>query len=377
MKAGFPSPFPSMAAVLLSWGTILLGAPSWGAEESPGSEDSLQAKGNTFIPFPFYMYSPETKSAGGVVTTFLRRPDGARRDWKPSSYTATFVFTQKKQVVVAAELERYWQAERYQLQGGAAFSRFPDTFFGLGNDTNKDISEDHTPRTVAFAVSLRREIAPDVRLGPRAAYAHAEMREVEEGGILDRGEVRGSDGGSVVQLGASVGRDRRDNIVYPRTGSLLELAVDVSDARLGSDFGFTTWNADLRWYRSLSRHQVVAVRGIATLTTGAPPFQMLAGLGGDDIMRGFYEGRFRDRDRYVLQAETRIGFWWRLGVAAFADVGDVAGRLSDFRRDEARFAAGLGFRVLIDRDEGVTLRADLATGDDGSGGMYLSILEAY
>jgi hypothetical protein len=42
-----------------------------------------------------------------------------------------------------------------------------------------------------------------------------------------------------------------------------------------------------------------------------------------------------------------------------------------------RFAGGLGLRVLLSKSEGVTLRADYGTGDDGSTGTYLSILEAY
>jgi len=34
-----------------------------GSGEDPG--DSLETKGSTLIPFPFYMYSPETKSGVG------------------------------------------------------------------------------------------------------------------------------------------------------------------------------------------------------------------------------------------------------------------------------------------------------------------------
>ena len=94
-------------------------------------------------------------------------------------------------------------------------------------------------------------------------------------------------------------------------------------------------------------------------------------------MRGYYAGRFRERQRYVLQGEYRLGFWKRLGLTAFADVGDVAHDVADFHLDQMRYAGGLGLRVLLSRSEGVTLRADFGTGDDGSSGMYLSILEAY
>ena len=363
------------AAALVWLTTISLSAPSWGADGD--SRDSLKTMGSTVIPFPFYMYSPETKSGVGIVITYFRRPRGATEDQKPSTYSGNFIITQREQIVVGASLERYWAAERYQLQGGVMFSKFPDTFYGVGNDTDADVSEDYTPRTFAASASLRREIFNDLRVGPNVSYSYQKMAEVEEGGILARGELPGSEGGRLVQMGISAAWDRRDNIVYPHSGSLFELGFTVSDNAIGSDFSFTTWNIALRRYFSVSRAQVIAVRGLATFMTGTSPFQTLAMLGGDSVMRGYYAGRFRERQRYVLQGEYRLGFWKRLGLTAFADAGDVAHDVADFHLDQMRFAGGLGLRVLLSKSEGVTLRADFGTGDDGSTGMYLSILEAY
>jgi outer membrane protein assembly factor BamA len=362
-------------AALVASTLFLLAAPAWGAEGDSG--DSLKTKRNTLIPFPFYMYSPETKSGVGIVITYFRRPHGASEDQKPSKYSAGFIITQRKQVLVGTSLEQYWAAERYQLQGGVLFSKFPNTFFGVGNDTDADVSEDYTPRTFAASASLRREIVTDLRVGPSVSYVYQEMAEVEEGGILARQQLPGSEGGRLAQVGFSAGWDRRDNIVYPRAGSLFELDFMVSDDAIGSDFIFTTWNLATRRYFSISRSQVIAVRGLLTFMMGTPPFQSLAMLGGESVMRGYYAGRFRERQRYVLQGEYRLGFWKRMGLTAFADVGDVAHDVADFHLDQMRFAGGLGLRALLSKSEGVTLRADFGTGDDGSTGTYLSILEAY
>jgi outer membrane protein assembly factor BamA len=370
-----PSSLRAGAAALIWLTTILLAVPTRGADGD--SRDSLTTRGSTLIPFPFYMYSPETKSGVGMVITYFRRPLGAPEDGKPSTYSANFIVTQRKQVVVGAGLEQYWAAERYQLQGGVVFSKFPDTFFGVGNDTNADVSEDYTPRTFAASASLRREIFTDLRVGPNVGYSYQEMAEVEEGGVLARHELPGSEGGRLAQVGMSASWDRRDSIVYPRSGSLVELGFTVSDDAIGSDFSFTTWSIALRSYFSLARSQVIAVRGLVTLMTGTPPFQALAMLGGDSVLRGYYAGRFRERHRYVLQGEYRLGFWKRMGLTAFADVGDVAHDVTDFHLDQTRLAGGLGLRVLLSKSEGVTLRADFGAGDDGSTGMYLSILEAY
>src|SRR5215510_5978658 len=79
--------------------TILLLAPAWGAEAGSTGGDSVKTKGSTLIPFPFYLYSPETKSGVGVLVTYFHRPPGATEDQKPSTYSANFVVTQRKQVV--------------------------------------------------------------------------------------------------------------------------------------------------------------------------------------------------------------------------------------------------------------------------------------
>ncbi len=356
---------------------VILGS-STGAGATPSAEeDTTTVPSATLIPFPFYMYSPETKSGVGVVVTYLRRSPDGPADQKPAFHSASVLLTQRKQLVVGVGLERYGSDERYHVQAGAVFSEFPNTFFGVGNDTQDDVSEDYTPRTTAVTLGVRKEVFPDLRVGPHVGLVHEEMEETEDGGVLESGGLPGSDGGTILQLGASANRDRRDNTIYPRSGTLSELSVDLSSRDVGSDFDYTSWNLDLRAYHSLSSGQVVAVRGLATVMTGTPPIQSLAQLGGDSVIRGFYEVRFRERNRYVLQAEYRLGFWTRTGLVAFADVGDVAHDLSDFRRDEARFAGGIGLRFLLSRAEGVTLRADLATGDDGTGGVYLSMLEAY
>jgi len=39
----------------------------------PQGEEEPQPTGNTFIPFPFYFYTPETKSGGGLALSYFSR----------------------------------------------------------------------------------------------------------------------------------------------------------------------------------------------------------------------------------------------------------------------------------------------------------------
>lgn len=60
-----------------------------------------------------------------------------------------------------------------------------------------------------------------------------------------------------------------------------------------------------------------ATRAWTSVAIGDPPFQELPRIGGDKLMRGYYEGRWRDYCATALQSELRIPLVWRLGVTLF------------------------------------------------------------
>jgi outer membrane translocation and assembly module TamA len=126
------------------------------------------------------------------------------------------------------------------------------------------------------------------------------------------------------------------------------------------------------------KSHVLALRALGNGIGGDPPFDILPQLGGDALLRGYYQGRFRDRDLLAFQAEYRAPVWWKLGAVAFASAGQVAPDLGGLRVDAFHPAAGFGFRFLIQEAEGVRIRADFAWGFDvESSGFYINIGEAF
>ena len=111
-------------------------------------------------------------------------------------------------------------------------------------------------------------------------------------------------------------------------------------------------------------------------TSGSPPFDQLPELGGDKLLRGYFQGRYRDRALIAFQAEYRWPLFWRVGAAGFVGVGQVADGLSGFRLDRFWPAGGVGIRFLLAEQEGLNVRADFAFGD-GSSGFYLAFGEAF
>lgn len=68
-------------------------------------------------------------------------------------------------------------------------------------------------------------------------------------------------------------------------------------------------------------------------------------LGGSNDLRGFHQYRFRDRNRFVLNAEYRWETASFLDLVAFVDGGRVFSRPSAFGLRDMRGSLGGGARI--------------------------------
>ena len=121
--------------------------------------DSADAPGTSIIPFPFVFYTPETKIGfGGTVITMFRLSESAGTR-QPSSISPIFVYTQKQQLIAMLGTELFFGAGRFRVNAGAGYSRFPNTIWGIGNNTPNALEEDYTPRVVSANLQFQRRVA--------------------------------------------------------------------------------------------------------------------------------------------------------------------------------------------------------------------------
>jgi hypothetical protein len=89
-----------------------------------------------------------------------------------------------------------------------------------------------------------------------------------------------------------------------------------------SDYKFNSIFSDSRLFRPFGKRNVWASQLIGQFNMGDVPFNQLALIGGESIMRGYYTGRFRDKNQIAAQTELRflplpLGFSKRLGATVF------------------------------------------------------------
>ncbi|MFC1563732.1 BamA/TamA family outer membrane protein [candidate division KSB1 bacterium] len=333
-------------------------------------------KTSGFLVLPVLGSSPETNFMFGGAVQYFFRESGSGIETRPSTLTAVFIYTQNKQIISLLEFDLYRRNEEFQITGGINYTKFPDKFYGIGNNTVEENEESYTPELTGFELNVRKRIYPGLYIGASYRLFNNSIIKTEEDGILRNGSIPGSGTGKVSGIGFSANYDTRDNIFSPSNGKYYSASVNIYDKVFGGDYDFHDYVVNIRQYFPIFENQVFAVQGYMKSVHGTPPFQMLSLFGGDSIMRGYYQGRFRDRNMIACQLEYRSSDWKSIGMIAFAGIGDVADKFSNFKIDNFKHTLGFGFRYLVSKNEKVKIRMDFGFGKETSG-MYLSLNEAF
>lgn len=347
---------------------------------SNGQEkNKTEAKKTSLVVLPVIFYTPETRWAAGAGGLYAFRLGKSEITTRPSSLLFDFIYTQNKQFVIEFMPELYLKEEKYFLTSYLSSQKFPEKFYGIGNNTPESVAEDYTPRTVSIEFSFQKKIWPKEKIYAGLQYKFQDFKILKfekEDGMLARGEISGTKGGKISGAGFILKLDSRDNIFYPTRGDYFELSTNFYGQALASDYSFVRVDVDLRKYIPLFSSHVLALQAFMQSASGSSPFYMLSKLGGQSTMRGYYSGRYRDKILVAFQVEYRLPIWRRIGMVCFAGWGDVADKFNHFKLEDFKYSLGWGLRYKIIRKEGTNLRLDFGYGQ-GCSGIYFTAGEAF
>ena len=291
------------------------------------------------------------------------------------------------------------QEERSFLRAVAGYENsLTRRFFGLGADTKESAESSYSDQT-AFARFGFELAVPDP--GDNVVVGASLRGEWHD---LGRGEVGGkpdtkdafpvafalADDTWLVWLETELRYDTKDSQRLPYEG--FDVGAKIDAALLQND-----WNVGAVF--SLFGSKFFALPGLlhdggdpdeenpptdvlafnlkTRTTAGDLPFYALPSLGGSRTLRGFIQGRFRDRSLWHLSAEYR--FWVlprgfpipftetlrveRTGLTIFGDVGSVADDWWDLFSAKVRPVIGIGVVATLER--AAPFRVDIGFSSEG------------
>jgi outer membrane protein insertion porin family len=165
--------------------------------------------------------------------------------------------------------------------------------------------------------------------------------------VIDRKGNVSDDGGVVNSLIYSLSWDTRNDVFYPRMGTILSFSLEY--AGLGGDYRFDKLEmGGVLVSRFLHTVIVTRLKGGAIMQEA--PVKRKFVLGGVNIVRGYPDMTYAEltessKDWMLLSnIEMRIPMWKGFEVAYFIDAGNVWSQREDMQVDEIKVGAGLGLR---------------------------------
>ncbi len=263
----------------------------------------------------------------------------------------------------------------YRLDYKANVSTFSASYWGIGYEAaDLDANESDYRRNRILAMGrFLFHLGRGVYLGPIVHYRVFQAKGVKpERQPLWQGEdltVRNS------AAGLSLTYDSRDFMLGATRGMFFQLDQTFSPRFMGNgDYGFSATELTLSAYKPLWRGGVLAGEWHSLFTYGHTPWPLLAEVGSNDRMRGYYEGRYRDKNLMEGQVELRQKIKGRHGAVVWVALANVFPTFDDIAMRRALPNVGLGYRWEFKK--GINIRIDYGYGRQG-GGFIFNLGEAF
>ena len=342
--------------------------------------DTADIRKPQFLAYPTLAFAPETSWELGISSLFVYY---ARKDTtnRLSEINGFAFYTLRRQYGGLFDHALFTHKNRYAFLGRVRYQNFPLLYFGIGPNTEPEPLATVDAQLLNIRERVLKRVAKNIFIGPEIDFQRLANVQFIKEGTSSLVLPPGSGGSTNIGFGGGVLYDDRHNVLNVRDGAFAELAALHYNPNVGSDFSFTTLLSDNRLYKPVGTRNVLALQAFGQFNIGEPPFNQLDLLGGERLMRGYYAGRYRDKNLIATQAEFRmlplkLGFSKRIGAALFAATGTVFNNFNQLQARNFLFAGGAGLRFLLFPKKDIFTRFDYARTREGSG-IYIFIGEAF
>ena len=345
------------------------------------SSEKDSSRSGSFVVLPAVGYAQETGFEYGIASTYNFYMDKENLDSRTSNVTLIGTLTTKKQKNIKLTSDIWTKNNEYHVITELRFRDWPFNFYGIGNDTWKADEDYLDQKLYRIKVDGEKKFAPNFYAGVNLNYENFEFNDIEPGGIFESPEVFAKKGGQYLAIGISALYDTRNNTTYSTNGFYGRAKYSYAPNFFGKDnFVGNQIELDLRGFYPINNKLTVAAQGLFRGSYGDNvPFYVMRDLGGDMTMRGYYLGRYKDKNYLTAQAELRFRFHPRVGINGFLGTGSTFSKQHDIRLIPSY---GAGLRYFFSLEHNSSIRFDYAFGEQRPGekrqsGFYLSISEAF
>lgn len=339
--------------------------------EKSNEEQSDKKFDVNFIGGPYY--SSDMKLGIGIVGAGLYRMNGCDKSMQPSNVSLFGSVSTVGFYMLGIRGNNLFPKDRYRLNYTLFFYSFPSYYWGIGYDDGN--TNGNKTKIDRFQARMKTEFLiklwNNFYIGPVVMWDYAKAEDVAAHELYLFNDM------SLIQrnygVGATIQYDTRDYINNASRGVYLYLAQSFRPKWIGNKEPFSTTEFTMRGYKGVWKGGVIAGEMEGTFNFGNPSWALMAELGGSGSMRGYYEGRYRDKHSMSAQLELRQHIWRRSGAVLWVGAGNVFHDSRTFQKILPNY--GIGYRWEFKKR--VNVRLDLGFGKSGQNGFIFNINEAF
>jgi outer membrane protein assembly factor BamA len=337
--------------------------------------DSLLQSDLRFLPAPILYRTPETSWGLGASMGYYFKTDTLNT--RTSNAQFQVVRTFNRQTLLRMSVDLFTPNEKVFIHAYTGYRNYVDQFYGIGPEALESDMERYSYRAWINAWSVLGKLGPGNFAGLNLRHLHMYDVSTEAGGLLASGAIQGGNGSHTLGFGPEWLLDQRDNVMSPVRGHKLQLFYRWHPAMNAANPAFETFFFDFRHYQPLSRKVIWASRTLMQFQRGNPPFRELGLAGGSEFVRGYFQGRYRDKQLAGIETELRMPVWKMFGATVFASSFQVAPDAAGLLERRWRGAYGAGLRFFVNQQERIVLRLDIARTTEGHLAFYLDLNESF
>lgn len=324
------------------------------------------------LPGPFY--TPELRLGLGTAVAGIYRMDPKDKKTQNSSISFTGFVSTSGALGLGLHNYTFFTDDRWRLFVDGGIAKVPTKFWGVGYDAAQGSSQEYDNNSIQVHPQLLRQLAPNLYLGVGWDFSsmNANVDERQPGDKFSQyaSDTNPLSSGATVSLNY----DSRDTITRPQKGQFISVEYSYFDPSLGSDTHFTATKLQYNYYHPIDDKRVLAFDLWGRFTQGDVPWDRLSLAGDDSRLRGYYQGRYRDKDVVSGQIEYRQKLNWRHGYVLWAGAGALGSSPGDLGSHPLLPTVGAGYRFEV--KPAMNIRLDLGFGRE-SAGFYFQVAEAF
>jgi outer membrane protein assembly factor BamA len=315
-------------------------------------------------------YSSSTNFGIGLVAAGLYKTDTISQ---PNYVELYGDITMKLYYMIGVDGYHLLNNDSWRVEYDVSFLNNPTKFWGIGHSQcdNKANETEYKKQKMSVSVGLSHNIKKRFFLGPEVKFCHIGADDVEGPETLWQGQALH---GSNLGVGFSFAYDSRDYIKNAYTGIYLKFSQMFYPAFLGNKYDFSSSEITFNWYKPVSMRTLIATQIHGMFSYGDTPWGLMPMIGNNEIMRGYYEGRYIDKCLLNFTVEARHNIYKRHSAVCWVGAGEVFSNNSHLNFKNILPNYGVGYRWEFKKR--VNVRLDWGFGKKQSGVIF-SINEAF